>query len=76
MSNLSSHVQNIESPRSSIEDADFAAELAYLSKSQILEQPATAMLVQASAISQNVLGLLSEAEVYNFLGECYNQVKN
>jgi flagellin-like hook-associated protein FlgL len=38
MSNLSSNIQNIEASRSSIEDADFAAE--------------------ASAISQNILGLL------------------
>ena len=76
MSNLTSNIQSIESSRSSIEDVDFAAEAADLAKNQILAQSGTAMLAQASAISQNVLGLLSEAEVYNFLGECYNQVKN
>ena len=59
MSNLSSNIQNIEASRSSIEDADFAAEAADLAKNQILAQSATAMLAQASAISQNVLGLLS-----------------
>ena len=59
MSNLTSNIQSIESSRSSIEDADFAAEAADLAKNQILAQSATAMLAQASAISQNVLGLLS-----------------
>ena len=58
MSNLTSQTQNIESSRSSIEDADFAADTADLTKNQILAQSATAMLAQASAISQNVLGLL------------------
>ncbi|HIO37679.1 MAG TPA: hypothetical protein EYN27_01850 [Rhodospirillales bacterium] len=59
MSNLTSQTQNVEASRSSIEDADFAAEAADLAKNQILAQSATAMLTQASAISQNVLGLLS-----------------
>ena len=55
MSNLTSQTQNIESSRSSIEDADFAAEAADLAKNQILAQSVTAMLAQASAISQNIL---------------------
>ena len=59
MSNLSNNIQNIEASRSSIEDADFAAEAADLAKNQTLAQSVTAMLAQASAISQNVLGLLS-----------------
>jgi flagellin len=59
ISNLSNHTQAIEASRSSIEDVDFAAEAADLAKNQILAQSATAMLAQASAISQNVLGLLS-----------------
>ena len=58
MSNLSNNIQNIEASRSSIEDADFAAEAADLAKNQILAQSATAMLAQASAISQNVLNLI------------------
>ena len=58
ISNLSSNIQNIEASRSSIEDADFAAEAADLAKNQILAQSATAMLAQASAISQNILSLL------------------
>jgi len=58
MSNLSNNIQNIEASRSSIEDADFAAETTDLAKSQILTRSATAILAQASAISQKVLGLL------------------
>jgi len=49
---------NIEASRSTIEDADFAAEAADLAKNQILAQSATAMLAQASAIPQNILSLL------------------
>ena len=59
MSNLSSNIQSIESSRSSIEDVDFAAEAADLAKNQILAQSGTAMLAQAAAISQNILGLLA-----------------
>ena len=58
MSNLSINIQNIESSRSNIEDADFAADAAELAKNQILAQSATAMLAQASAKSQNILPLL------------------
>ncbi|HHZ93471.1 TPA: hypothetical protein EYN65_23805 [Candidatus Poribacteria bacterium] len=58
MSNLSSNIQNIESSRSSIEDADFAAEAVDLAKTQILAQSATAMLVQASALPRNILSLI------------------
>ena len=58
MSNLSSNIQNIEASRSSIEDADFAAEETDLAKNQILTRSATAMLAQASAISQKTLSLL------------------
>ena len=57
MFNLSSNIQNIASSRSSIEDVDFAAEATDLARNQILAQSATVMLAQASAISQNVLGL-------------------
>ena len=58
ISNLSNYTQAIEAGRSSIEDVDFAAEATDLAKNQILAQSATAMLAQASAISQNILGLL------------------
>ena len=58
ISNLTSQTQNAEASRSSIEDADFAAEATDLTKNQILAQSATFMLSQASAISQNILELL------------------
>jgi flagellin-like hook-associated protein FlgL len=57
MFNLSSNIQNIASSRSSIEDVDFSAEAIDLARNQILAQSATVTLAQASAISQNVLGL-------------------
>ncbi|MAG83897.1 hypothetical protein CMK10_07045 [Candidatus Poribacteria bacterium] len=50
MSNLSNNIQNIEASRSSIEDADFAAEQIWLRTRYRRNQP-TAMLAQASAIS-------------------------
>ena len=59
MSNLSNNIQNIEASRSTIEGMDFVAEAADLAKNQILAQSAEAMLVQASALSQNVLGFLA-----------------
>nr|MCS5612887.1 flagellin [Candidatus Poribacteria bacterium] len=58
ISNLSNHTQAIEAGRSSIADVDFAAEATELAKNQILAQSGTAMLAQAGAVSQNVLGLL------------------
>jgi flagellin len=41
-----------------VQDADFAAETANLSRAQILQQAGTAMLAQANQQSQNVLSLL------------------
>ena len=58
MSNLASKIQNIESSRSSMENVDFAAEATDLVKTHILAQSATAMLAQASAISQDILSLI------------------
>ena len=58
MSNLASQTQNIESSRSSIQDADFASEAMNLTKAQILSQSSSAMLAQANALTQNILSLL------------------
>ena len=58
MSNLTSKTQNVEASRSSIQDADFAADAAELVKHQILAQSAMAMLAQAGALPQNILSLL------------------
>ena len=58
VSNLSNVLINLESGRGRIEDADFAAESAALSKNQILAQASTAMLAQANASKQGILTLL------------------
>jgi flagellin len=54
----SDSVQNLSASRSRILDADFAAETATLSRSQILQQASTAMLSQANTLPQQVLSLL------------------
>ena len=50
--------ENISAARGRIVDADFAAETANLSRSQILQQAGTAMVAQANQLPQNVLSLL------------------
>ena len=50
--------ENLSASRSRIVDADFAAETAQLTKSQILQESGIAMLAQANSIPQNVLALL------------------
>jgi len=50
--------ENVAAARSRVQDADFAAETANLSRAQILQQAGTAMLAQANASTQNVLTLL------------------
>ncbi|KPJ92995.1 MAG: flagellin [Gammaproteobacteria bacterium SG8_11] len=50
--------ENLSASRSRIQDADFAAETANLTRSQILQQAGVAMLSQANALPQNVLALL------------------
>ncbi|MGD8591370.1 MAG: flagellin [Gammaproteobacteria bacterium] len=51
-------VENLSASRSRIQDADFAAETANLTRSQILQQAGVAMLSQANSLPQNVLALL------------------
>ena len=58
VSNLMNVAEFTTSARSRIEDADFAAESARLAKAQVLQQTGTAMLAQANAAPQLVLGLL------------------
>ncbi|WP_312792503.1 flagellin N-terminal helical domain-containing protein [Diaphorobacter nitroreducens] len=50
--------ENQSAARSRIMDADFAAETANLSRSQILQQAGTAMIAQANQLPQGVLSLL------------------
>jgi len=58
ISNLSVSVENISAARSRIQDTDFAAETAELTRNQILQQAGTAMLAQANQLPQGVLSLL------------------
>lgn len=55
---LQSSSENLSAARSRIQDADFAAETAALSKAQILQQAGTAMLAQANQLPNSVLSLL------------------
>jgi flagellin len=58
VSNLQNYVENITAARSRIMDADFAAETAKLTRSQILQQAGTAILAQANTLPQSALTLL------------------
>ena len=58
ISNLMNVSEQTSAARSAIEDADFAAESAKLSKAQVLKQAGVGMLAQANASSQLVLQLL------------------
>ena len=58
ISNLQTSSDNLTSARSRIQDADFAAESAALSRAQVLQQAGTAMLAQANQTGQGVLSLL------------------
>lgn len=58
IANLSAASENLSASRGRILDADFAAETANLSRTQILQQAGTAMLAQANTLPQNVLSLL------------------
>jgi flagellin len=56
--NLSNISTNLSASRSSIQDTDYAAASTQLSKAQIVQQAATAMLAQANQQPQSVLSLL------------------
>ena len=58
ISNLRVTVESLQTSRSRVQYADFAAETASLTRLQILQQSGTAVLAQANAIPQNVLSLL------------------
>lgn len=58
ISNLQTTAENLTASRSRIQDADFAAETAALTRAQILQQSGVAMLAQANALPNNVLALL------------------
>jgi len=58
INNITTTIQNYTSSESTIEDVDMASEVSNLTKNQILQQSAMAMLAQANAEPQNVLKLL------------------
>jgi flagellin len=58
VSNLQATSQNLTASRSTIQDADFAAETANLTKSQVLQQAGISVLAQANQEPQLILKLL------------------
>ncbi len=58
VSNLQATSENLSAARSRIQDTDFAAETAKLTRGQILQQAGTAMLAQANSLPNGVLALL------------------
>ncbi len=58
ISNLQITAENLTAARSRIQDADFAAETAELTRGQILQQAGLSIVAQANALPQSVLSLL------------------
>jgi flagellin len=58
ISSLQAASESLSASRSRVQDADFAAETAKLTRAQILQQAGTAILAQANAVPQTVLKLL------------------
>jgi flagellin len=56
--NLTTYAENLSAARSRIQDADFAAETANLTRAQILQQAGVAMLAHANTLPQTALALL------------------
>jgi flagellin len=58
VSNTTELASNLSAARSSVQDTDYASETASLTKGQILQQAATAMLAQANQMPNVILSLL------------------
>ncbi len=58
ITSLSATTENLTASRSRIQDTDFAAETASLTRGQILQQAGVAMLAQANQLPNTVLSLL------------------
>ena len=56
--NLQNIAENVTGARGRIQDTDYAAETANMSKQQIMQQAGTAILAQANQLPQAVLSLL------------------
>ena len=60
IANLSAQTENLTAALSRVKDTDYGAETANLTRVQILQQAATAMLAQANAMPNVILGLLRQ----------------
>jgi len=60
VANLAAQTENLTAALSRIQDTDYGAETANLTRVQILQQAATAMLAQANAMPNVILGLLRQ----------------
>jgi flagellin len=58
VSNVTELSSNLSAARSNVQDTDYASETASLTKGQILQQAATAMLAQANQMPNVILSLL------------------
>ena len=58
ITNLQTNTTNLSAARSRIEDADYAMEVANMTRAQILQQAGTSVLAQANQLPQSVLSLL------------------
>lgn len=58
ITNLQTNETNLAAARSRIEDADYAVEVANMTRAQILQQAGTSVLAQANQVPQGVLSLL------------------
>lgn len=58
ITNLKTNETNLTAARSRIEDADYAVEVANMTRAQILQQAGTSVLAQANQVPQGVLSLL------------------
>jgi flagellin len=58
VNNVNELASNLSAARSSVQDTDYASETAALTKGQILQQAATAMLAQANQMPNVILSLL------------------
>ncbi|GAA3540096.1 flagellin [Zobellella aerophila] len=56
--NISTTATNLSAARSRIEDADYAVEVANMTRAQILQQAGTSVMAQANQVPQGVLSLL------------------
>ncbi|MFA5496237.1 MAG: flagellin [Porticoccaceae bacterium] len=58
INNLNTNATNLSAARSRIEDADYAVEVANMTRAQILQQAGVSVLAQANQVPQTVLSLL------------------